>query len=97
MGFSVDGFRDYFGIAAPDHIKLDVDSIEVKILKGSAKTLPNVKTVMVETYGADREDGTNEIADLLAGAGFKLSDATPPGPGRNQLFVNNTAAAISAA
>ena len=96
MGFSVDGFRDHFGLSAPDHIKLDVDSIEIKILKGAAKTLPHVRTVMVETYGTDRPDGSNEIADLLDTAGFRLSDATPPGQGRNQLFLNSALAPISA-
>ncbi len=97
MGFSIDEFRNHFGLPAPDHIKLDVDSIEVKILKGAAKTLPTVKTVMVETYGADRADGSNEIVDLLAAAGFDLSDATPAGPGRNQLFLNLSHTSISAA
>ncbi len=97
IGFSVDGFRDHFNLPAPDHIKLDVDSIEVKILIGAKDTLPSVRSVLVETYGADRADGTNEIAEILTAAGFVLSETTPGGPGRNQLFLNPSHTSTSAA
>ncbi len=87
IGYSVDDFRRQFGVPAPDHIKLDVDSIETKILTGARETLPLVKTVLVETYGADRTDGTNAIADMLTATGFEADTGIPAGPGRNQLFT----------
>lgn len=88
IGYSVDDFRRQFNVPAPDHIKLDVDSIETKIIHGAQETLRQVKTVMVETYGADRDDGTNEIVEAIEGAGFQTADGDNRGAQRNQLFLN---------
>ncbi len=88
IGYSVDDFRRQFDLPAPDHIKLDVDSIEAKILKGARGTLSQVKTVLVETYGAEREDGTNEIVEALLSAGFRQAAGPDDGRHRNELFVN---------
>lgn len=40
LGFTIDDFRHRFDLPAPDHIKLDVDSIETKILKAAFAPLP---------------------------------------------------------
>lgn len=40
-------FADQFG--APDHIKIDVDGLEHKVLEGAGKYLNAVKSVLVET------------------------------------------------
>lgn len=36
-------------MSKPDHIKIDVDGIELLILKGSLQLLKSVKTLMIET------------------------------------------------
>jgi FkbM family methyltransferase len=87
-GFSVDDFRRVFALPAPDHVKLDVDSIEAKILRGAAGTLPSVRTVMMEVIGAA---GVAASA-VLEGAGFTLAPQETPAR-RNRLFVNERATA----
>ena len=32
----------------PQHLKIDVDGLEIEVLKGAAKTLKEIKTVLVE-------------------------------------------------
>ena len=36
LGFSADAFTDQFQVRAPDHLKIDVDSIEERIVRGGA-------------------------------------------------------------
>jgi len=59
-----------FGLPPPDHVKLDVDGLELEVLEGGARLLTSggVKSAMVEL---DRErDG--DVVDRLAGLGFEL-------------------------
>lgn len=79
-GFSIDDFIRVFEIAPPDHIKLDVDSIEEQVLRGGRETLRRVKTVLVES-----ESGPRGPAMLLETLGFR-EERQPPG--RNRLFTN---------
>ncbi|MEX2454165.1 MAG: FkbM family methyltransferase [Rhodospirillaceae bacterium] len=52
-GFSIDDFMRIFDPPPPDHIKLDVDSIEESILHGAADTLKrHVRSVLVEIADA---------------------------------------------
>ncbi|MFQ5776093.1 MAG: FkbM family methyltransferase [Kiloniellaceae bacterium] len=87
-GFSVDAFRRTFGPPPPDHVKLDVDSIELRILKGARQTLrAHVKTVLVEIDGSTRESGGGGIRELLDGLGFVEDTAFAAGDAtRNVLF-----------
>jgi FkbM family methyltransferase len=85
-GFSVDGFCDIFAPPPPQHIKLDVDSIELAILRGAVRTLvTQVKSLLVEIDGADpRPSG---IREFLAGIGFvEDQDFMAGGARRNVLF-----------
>jgi FkbM family methyltransferase len=73
LGFSIDGFRAIYGLAAPDYLKLDVDGNEEKILDGAKETLadPKLRAVIVEV---DNDGGarTKAIFDRLAGHGFSF-------------------------
>lgn len=87
-GFSVDSFCQIFSPPPPAHIKLDVDSIELQILKGAAATLTQyVKTVLVEVDHATRGAGGREIAAFLQSCGFAEDAAfMAAGTRRNVLF-----------
>ena len=84
-GFSVDGFCELFAPPPPDHIKLDVDSIELAILRGAARTLGRVKSLLVEIDAADRRP--SGIRAFLIAAGFaEDTDFMAAGARRNVLF-----------
>ena len=70
-GFAIDDFIDIFQPPPPDHIKLDVDSIEEKILRGAEKTLrSHVKSVLVEVAESTRPDIGAGIRGALSDVGF---------------------------
>ena len=85
-GFSVDSFCEIFAPPPPDHIKLDVDSIELAILRGATRSLVmQVKSLLVEIdSAAQRPSG---IREFLAGIGFaEDADFMAAGARRNVLF-----------
>ena len=83
-GFCADDFAKLFCAPEPQHIKLDVDSIELSILKGAEGLLKKgVKSVLVEVYGLN--DGT-DIRAYLTGLGFKEIPDTSSDVERNVVF-----------
>ncbi|MBI1206928.1 MAG: FkbM family methyltransferase [Azospirillum sp.] len=87
-GFSVDDFCRLFQPPPPDHIKLDVDSIEVKILRGAEHTLRTaVRSVLVEVDDLITGDNGREIRAFLTSIGFtEVKDFAPDPTARNTLF-----------
>lgn len=87
-GFTIDAFSDLFAPPPPAHILLDVDSIELAVLRGAARTLANhARTVMVEIQGSNRSNGGSPIADYLATLGFREDrEFMIQGAKRNVLF-----------
>jgi hypothetical protein len=57
----------------PNHIKIDVDGIEGKIIKGAEKTLSDkrVKSILVELDNS-REDYCTEVMEAIEKAGMKF-------------------------
>jgi FkbM family methyltransferase len=85
-GFSIADFCRMFSPPLPDHIKLDVDSIELEILQGAAEILrTHVKTVMVEVESDQIGAG---IRRFLSGLGFAEDSGHAAGLSRtrNCLF-----------
>lgn len=75
MGFSLDELIDLFRLPPPTHLKLDVDGTELKILRGAARTLRSVRSVLVEQEaGHPQTPGVNA---LLAENGFKADSRHP--------------------
>jgi FkbM family methyltransferase len=72
IAFRLDDFLDLFNIPSPNHIKIDVDGIEFKILRGAEKTLggPSVRSLMVEVDEADPE--TAKMVEFLRDRGFVI-------------------------
>lgn len=73
VGMSLDSFIEKFKPDFPTHIKIDVDGIEDKIVKGAVKTLadPRLKSVSIE-LDEKRPDYTGAVIDDIEAAGFKL-------------------------
>jgi FkbM family methyltransferase len=72
VSFSLDGFLDYQSEPFPTHIKIDVDGIEAKVIRGAHRTLrdPRLKSLLVEFDGASADD-VEAIAEVER-AGLKL-------------------------
>jgi FkbM family methyltransferase len=73
IGFSVDDFVSQFNPLFPNHIKIDVDGIENKIIKGAKHTLSDkrVKSILVE-LDSNRECYCKEVMEAIEQAGLKF-------------------------
>lgn len=73
IGFTIDDFIEKFSPPFPNHLKIDVDSIEDKIIAGAAKTLKNIqlKSVLIE-LDTEEKDYCKRVISALENAGLKL-------------------------
>lgn len=55
------------GFTPPTHLKIDVDGVELKILKGAQNTLPNLTSLLVETD----EDAIPIVSEFVMKYNFK--------------------------
>ncbi len=76
LGVSVDDLVFRFGLPQPTRIKLDVDGIEEKIVRGAMKTLANplLREVLVEIAAEDL--ASNPIHGLLTASGLKQTHSS---------------------
>ncbi len=72
LSFSLDAFLQFQPDPFPTHIKIDVDGIEAKVIRGAARTLrdPRLKSLLVEFDGASADD-VAAVAEIEH-AGFTL-------------------------
>jgi len=90
--FPLDGFRALFGIPPPTHLKIDVDGIELEIIRGAAGTLPHVRSVLVEVEGVTGNAAAPEIVAVMGAAGLvEEPSVRTRGSCRNRLFVRKAA------
>jgi|SoimicMinimDraft_17_1059745.scaffolds.fasta_scaffold09570_1 FkbM family methyltransferase len=73
VSFSLDSLIFEIGMPQPQHIKVDVDGFENKVIYGAARTLENVRTILVELDSGNSEH--MEIKARLEGMGFVTDDA----------------------
>lgn len=91
LSYRMDDFVAEFSVAPPNHIKLDVDGIELKVLHGATRILADraLRSLLVEVEPARPELAAIEA--LLASNGFVLQGRYPHGDGRdsttNLLFL----------
>ncbi len=73
VGFSIDDFVEQFNPSFPNHIKIDVDGIENRIIIGAKNILSDkrLKSVLVE-LNTKRKDYCNEVINVLNDSGLKL-------------------------
>ncbi len=72
MGFSVDRLIEIFGLDVPNHVKIDVDGIEPRILEGAAQTFRRreVRTILLEIEGDPRSERNKAMFETMANYGF---------------------------
>ena len=72
LGFGIDDFLDKFDIPFPNHIKLDIDGIQGRVIAGARKTLRDarLKTVMIELQPMPEQ--SEFILQEMSEAGFTL-------------------------
>ena len=72
MAVSIDDLIDRFGLPCPQHIKVDVDGIEKRIVAGMAGTLAkdSLHSVLIEVYMF--RDAAPRIQDTFAKKGWQL-------------------------
>lgn len=73
LGITIDQFIETFDVPCPQYLKIDVDGIELDILKGATITLsnPTLKSVVVELEES-RETETSAAVLLMTTAGFRI-------------------------
>ncbi len=73
IGFTIDDFIGQFAPPFPNHLKIDVDGIEDRIIVGAAKTLADarLRSLSIE-LDAGRPDYVLAITERLNAAGLKL-------------------------
>jgi len=85
IGYDIDSFIEDFGAEVPDHIKIDVDGIELAIVAGAERTLanPKLKSVSIELIESDSAQ-VDAVTALMERAGLhfvhkkqNLAFATP--------------------
>lgn len=74
FAYSIDELVEKYHFRIPNYIKIDVDSLEDKILYGAGKTLlnENVKGILLELDEA--EDKTQDMIAFLLNKGFNLKE-----------------------
>lgn len=73
IGMAIDNFVDVFSPPFPNHIKIDVDGIEAKIIEGARNTLSDsrLKSISIE-LDEKRADEVRQVSAALATCGLKL-------------------------
>ena len=71
IGYDLDSFVEDFGVDIPDHIKIDVDGIELAIVAGAQKTLanPKLRSVSIELIESDAAQ-VDAVSEIMARAGL---------------------------
>lgn len=74
FSYSADELIEKYGFEIPNYIKIDVDSIEDRIIYGADKTLANPKVKGVYLELDETEERTQKMIDYLSDRGFTLVD-----------------------
>ena len=80
---TIDDACAVLGLAAPDHVKLDVDGTEAKILRGGRRVLPQLRSIAMEVKGVLGQAAVAVLDEL----GFVPAEDNGPA-GRNRVFFN---------
>ena len=86
--FSIDELFCIQGVTGINHLKIDVDGLELEILKGADKLLSDksLKSIMVEDNSGEIAGGS-ELFALIEKYGFKQSDEWGHDITSNRIFT----------
>lgn len=91
ISYKIDDLIKNFALPVPNHLKIDVDGIELLVLKGATETLANssVRSIIVELAEGER---AKEVTEFLLDNGFELHSKHPRmTPGLfNYIFQRHT-------
>jgi FkbM family methyltransferase len=78
LSLSIDALTWQFGAAFPNHVKIDVDGLEVAVVEGGARTFADSRfnSILVELDLNDERE-VSAIVDVLEGAGLVRDDSVP--------------------
>jgi FkbM family methyltransferase len=98
IGFSIDDYVRQFNPLFPNHIKIDVDGIENRIIRGATHTLSDkrVLSILVE-LDSGRENYCKEVMEVIEKAGMKfikkkhapIFDNSQYSDGYNYIFMRS--------
>lgn len=73
VGYDIDSFVADFGVEVPNHIKIDVDGIELSIVEGARRTLADerVRSVSIELIDSDLQQ-VAAVSEILESAGLRF-------------------------
>jgi hypothetical protein len=84
-----DDLVERFGLKRPQHVKIDVDGHELRVLQGMTSLLPKIRSIWIEMLDREHNAAVNaRIESLLTQAGFLERRRA----GLNRLFVNTARA-----
>jgi len=79
LSFTVDDVIKLFGLPNPTHLKIDVDGLEMEILRGARNSLKKVTSVLIEVSPLFSEQ-LLEIEEFLHTNNFRLVYRTQDNP-----------------
>jgi FkbM family methyltransferase len=90
LGYSPDAFIETFKVRAPDHLKIDVDSIEEKIVRGGKAAFAGTRSMIVELNVGDAHVAHKDrLRQAIAELGFIEHEETSTRfpERRNRIFL----------
>lgn len=60
--YTMDDFAKFSGVASPDYVKVDVDGIEMEVLRGALATMASIRELQVELDVSDMHAATEMLA-----------------------------------
>jgi len=90
IGFSIDDFISQFDPPFPNHLKIDVDGLEIEILEGACATLHDsrLRSVLVE-LSLNRREEHDAAVRILEAAGFHFSSRGDTQESNNESAANH--------
>lgn len=77
---------EVLNLPSPQHLKIDVDGLEIEVLKGAAKTLKEIKTVLVEV-DSEFSGHVTGVEEILKSNGLiKFSSGAVSNGSHNQIW-----------
>lgn len=80
MGVSLDDLHFVYGLEFPRHVKIDVDGLEVDVIRGAMRVLndPRLRSVLIEVNELPaRTEEADHLYEVFAESGFEIADKVP--------------------